>query len=379
MKNIVEGEEEESDGTEFFDSVFLDEEDSYDRIKPESHKDKPNEINDDDDHDDHALIKTRRTGSSKVRTEKMQTPIPSPPRSPRKDLSLDKAITEEMTIFNTVLNVHSTTSASTATITSDLQEQLYLKMKSNLQAQVDNAFRKHDHDDHQGDDAPLEGEKSAKRKKKSKSSKSASGSSSKQLVKDTNTLASGQQQQQDLDAWVHDPVIDEDEEAWLSIQHWKDTWHKRMYKINHRKVRNDPEEYFSDHKIVEVVKIITKQQHELDFMEQIIMMRENDKPSSFFEADFKYLNKNDIEDIYRIKINLTASTLIFPGIEACNPYSIVDEPTTSLIYLNIKEEKRVMDLIDIAKFCYATLEKVLKAVKIKIFEIGFMKKAPLLR
>ncbi|GJS12700.1 hypothetical protein Tco_0407172 [Tanacetum coccineum] len=263
----------QSDGTEFVDSVFLNEEDSNDRIELESHKDKHNEINDDDDdetkddkkdhddHDDHALIKTRRTGSSKVRTEKMQTPIPSPSRSPRKDLSLDKAITEELTgikekvgevlhdivpkialnatkdqsedklpwivanaikkeressqaavpalisqeftahapkitaelfrihMQNTILNVHPITSASTATITSDLQEQLYLKMKSDLQAQVvdpvlwnvlrakfeksspsagsygDDSFQKCDHDEHQGDDAPPDGEKSAKRKK----------------------------------------------------------------------------------------------------------------------------------------------------------------------------------------------------------------------
>ncbi|GKC58506.1 hypothetical protein Tco_1086104 [Tanacetum coccineum] len=243
-----------SDGTEFVDSVFLNEEDSSDRIEPESHKDKHNEINDDDndetkddkkdddDHDDHALIKTRRTRSLKVRTEKMQTPIPSPSRTPRKDLSLDKAITEELTgikekvgevlhdivpkialnatkdrsednlpwivanavkkeressqaaipvltsqeftahapkiteelfrihMQNTILNVHPTTSASTATITSDLQEQLYLKMKSDLQAQVvdpelDDAFHKCDHDEHQADDAPPDGEKIAKRKK----------------------------------------------------------------------------------------------------------------------------------------------------------------------------------------------------------------------
>nr|GEW37013.1 uncharacterized mitochondrial protein AtMg00810-like [Tanacetum cinerariifolium] len=43
-----------------------------------------------------------------------------------------------------------------------------------------------------------------------------------------------------------------------------------------------------------------------------------------------------------------------------------------------KEEKRVMDLVEIVKFCDATLEKVLKEVKLKIFETEFMKKAQLL-
>nr|GFD25179.1 hypothetical protein [Tanacetum cinerariifolium] len=94
---------------------------------------------------------------------------------------------------NTVPNVRPTKSTSTATTAVDLQQQkqLYLRMKSDLQAQVvdlklwdvlkakfeksfavgsflDDAHRKRDHDDHQGDDATLEGEKSAKRKKTSK-------------------------------------------------------------------------------------------------------------------------------------------------------------------------------------------------------------------
>ncbi|GJY28530.1 hypothetical protein Tco_0404297 [Tanacetum coccineum] len=107
--------------------------------------------------------------------------------------------------------------------------------------------------------------------------------------------------------------------------------------FKHKKERADPEEVFSDHKIVIVAKVTTEKQYGLDYMEQIIVMRENDKPYSFSEADFKYLNKNDIEDIvhdfqlriesYQININLTAPTLTFPSIEACNPYSIVDEPS----------------------------------------------------
>ncbi|GJW79819.1 ribonuclease H-like domain-containing protein [Tanacetum coccineum] len=77
-------------------------------------------------------------------------------------------------------------------------------------------------------------------------------------------------------------------------------------------------------------------------------------------------------------INLTAPTLTFPDIKACDPFSIVDKPTTCLIYLNNKNEKRFMDLEELSKFCDDTLEKVLKEVKMKIFEIEFLKKAPLL-
>ncbi|GKB40810.1 hypothetical protein Tco_0885752 [Tanacetum coccineum] len=79
-----------------------------------------------------------------------------------------------------------------------------------------------------------------------------------------------------------------------------------------------------------------------------------------------------------MKVNLTAPTIKFPGIKEHAPYSIVDEPQMGLIYLNSKDEKRVMYLEEIVKFCYATLEKVLKEVKLRMFESQFLKKPPLL-
>ncbi|GJS57913.1 putative reverse transcriptase domain-containing protein [Tanacetum coccineum] len=172
--------------------------------------------------------------------------------------------------------------------------------------------------------------------------------------------------------------------------------------------------------ITEVVRIITDQPHGLDFMEQIIVMRANDKPDSFSEADFKYLNKNDIEELYylcrskeidnwkvklmnslitfikscviwervhdfqlgiesyQMKVNLTAPTLTFHGIEEHALYIIVDEPQMRLIYLNSKYEKRVMHLEEIVKFCDATLEKVLNEVKLIMYKSKFLKKPPLL-
>nr|GEY78267.1 IIS transcription factor [Tanacetum cinerariifolium] len=131
--------------------------------------------------------------------------------------------------------------------------------------------------------------------------------------------------------------------------------------VNQRRVRANPKEYFFVHKIVELLRVTTEQQHELDSMEQIIMMRENLKPYCFSEDGFKYLNKNDIEDI-----------------GAYNPYSIIDELDMGLSYLNSKGEKMVMNLIKIVKFCDATLERVLKKIKLKTFETEFWKKAPLL-
>ncbi|GJY15338.1 hypothetical protein Tco_0385760 [Tanacetum coccineum] len=82
--------------------------------------------------------------------------------------------------------------------------------------------------------------------------------------------------------------------------------------------------------------------------------------------------------IYQIKVNLNAPTLTFSGIKAYEPYSIVDKPSIGLIYLNSKDEKQVMYLVEIMKFCNATLEKVLKEVMLKIFQSEPWKKPPLL-
>ncbi|GKB93106.1 hypothetical protein Tco_0979243 [Tanacetum coccineum] len=79
----------------------------------------------------------------------------------------------------------------------------------------------------------------------------------------------------------------------------------------------------------------------------------------------------------RIACNAT-TTLTFPGIEEHAPYTIVDEPQIGLIYLNSKDEKRVMYLEEIAKFCDASLEKFLNEVKLIMFKSKFLKKPPLL-
>ncbi|GJX53319.1 hypothetical protein Tco_0281688 [Tanacetum coccineum] len=378
--------------------------------------------------------------------------------------TLPRLIIEELFkiyMQNMVLNVHPTTSTSTAT-TSDLQQQLYLKMKSDFQSKVVdrelwNALKaKYEKSSVSTDSC---------RQKKSRSSKSARGSLSKQPAKETNTSASKEPQQQDLDAWVDILVIDEDEviledgtlelihdllnvdkqvhtiyshermkapikdmlsnqfrdveeyayhlEAKKFIENQNENTEEKKYVLSLHKIhatsfpKEDLEEkmiqwvrrvfntFNEEARIVEVVKVTTEQQYGFDFIERIIMMRENDKLDSFSEDDFKYLNKNDIKDIscviweifhdfqlgiesYQIKINLTALILTFLGIEACNTYSIIDKPTVGLIYLNNKEEKKIMDVVDISKFCDATLEKVLKEVKLKIFETEFNIKTSLL-
>ncbi|GJX55879.1 hypothetical protein Tco_0285776, partial [Tanacetum coccineum] len=99
--------------------------DSSTMIEPGSHKEYPKTVNDDDenekkdddkkdndndDHTDHTLVKNQEMGSMETRKEKMQTPIPSSTRSSRKNLSLDKTVTQELT--ETVSPSNATTSKS---------------------------------------------------------------------------------------------------------------------------------------------------------------------------------------------------------------------------------------------------------------------------
>ncbi|GKE28521.1 hypothetical protein Tco_1443905 [Tanacetum coccineum] len=445
--------------------------DAYDEsYSKKKDKKKDDDDDDNDDHNDQALVKNKVMSSSETRKEKMQTPIPSPHRSTRTNLSLDKTIYEELMvnvsptpattsqdpskcqgfmikqlekkfvtkcefqgikenvdkvlheiipqiasnatndiiednlprvivdtiiqerdtflayvpaliskefvdhaptiieelfknyINNNVITIYPTTNYSTATTTTDLQHQLYLKMKSNLQDQ--------------GYDAPPEGEKRVKRQKTSKSLKFARDEDEEISKDETHELINEFQNidkriptiydhaimevtlndmmsnpfrnakeyahhleqsknylenqtygnseeksyvlslhkihvvpfleedlEEKMNRWVRKDFKTFNEEAGISIQHWKDLWHMRMYELNKRKVRDNPDEYFSNHRIVKVVRITSDQKHGLDYIEQIIMMRENDKPNRFSESDYKYLNKNDFEDMYYLLLN----------------------------------------------------------------------------
>ncbi|GKA95565.1 hypothetical protein Tco_0817603 [Tanacetum coccineum] len=359
-------------------------------------------------------------------------------------------------VQSNVIHVHPTTISSTTPDSSaDLQYQLYLKMKHNLQDRADNitlweALRH--------DDAPPKGEKKVKRRKESKRSKSARGSSSKHLSKESTKYNVDKCvptifDRARMEATLRDSLSNLSRNAKEYAYHLEQStsfmenqivWESRQQDIPRtipktlifygpQRNPNEPprplynkdlfflkygnteekkyilslhkihaEEFPKpdlEEKITEVVRIVTDQLYGLDYMEQILVMRANDKPDSFSEADFKYLNKNDIEDLYylcqskeidnrkiklmnslitfirshviwdrvydfqlgiesyQMKVNLTAPTLTFPGIKEHTLYIIVDEPQMGLIYLNSKDEKRVMYLEEIVKFCDATLER----------------------
>ncbi|GKC15338.1 hypothetical protein Tco_1012120 [Tanacetum coccineum] len=67
--------------------------------------------------------------------------------------------------------------------------------------------------------------------------------------------------------------------------------------------RENPKRLYLDSKIVEVIRTSYELGHEHKFIIEIIVTRANGKIDPITEQDYKYLNKNDIEDMYLLCIN----------------------------------------------------------------------------
>nr|GEX27114.1 hypothetical protein [Tanacetum cinerariifolium] len=151
-------------------------------------------------------------------------------------------------------------------------------------------------------------------------------------------------------------------------------------------------------------KLGTMAEHK--FITEIVSRRANGSIVSITELDYKNLNNNDIKCMYLLvvnhkvddyaktgllssllvfirsiviwervydfqlrvesyqqKVNLTAPTITFLGIEKFKVFFIVSEPVYGIIYKNNKKEKRVMRYQEVHKFCDATLKRVLEGLK----------------
>ncbi|GKD22758.1 hypothetical protein Tco_1224461 [Tanacetum coccineum] len=206
--------------------------------------------------------------------------------------------------------------------------------------------------------------------------------------------------------WVNKCVKKFNPYARYSVEHWKNL-HAKIFYIKRQKEPGKPkEEVYLNLKIVQVIKTIGESGHEHMFVPEIIARRANGSIVSITKPDYKNLNKNDIEDMYLLcingkvddyaetellwslsvfirstmiwervydfqlgvesyqpKVNLTAPTITFPGIEKKNMFSIINEQKYGIIYKNNKKEKKVMGHQEIHKFCDATLKRVLEGLK----------------
>ncbi|GJY78229.1 hypothetical protein Tco_0484030 [Tanacetum coccineum] len=420
--------------------IHDDVDDSGNKIEPMSHKEHPKHVVDDDDIEEEKKYEKKDDdmGSLEIRTKKMQTPILTPPRSHRIILSSNKNINQELTITvsssttnsskdphkkkkfptstvifqsevpalifkefdaqapniieelskqyvqNNVIQVHPTITTSTNTTSSaNLQKQLYLKMKRSLQDQAndialwevlkrkfekfstsntscrDDDFHSQHHDDYQDDDAPPEGEKRVKRHMTFKRSKTA-----KETIIDEDEVSPKDETPELI---IEFQNVDKRVPTIFDHARMKATLNDMLSNLfrNAEENPNEPLRYLYNKDLFFLKNGNTKEKKYVLSLQKI-------HAEPFLEADLEEMMNR------WIKVNLTAPTLTFPGIEAHNPYSILDKPNTGLIYLNSKNEKRVMYLVEIVKFCDATLEKVLKEVKLKIFQSEPSKKPPLL-
>ncbi|GJY14901.1 hypothetical protein Tco_0385323 [Tanacetum coccineum] len=120
--------------------------------------------------------------------------------------------------------------------------------------------------------------------------------------------------------------------------------HAKIFYIRKQKEPGkSKEEIYLNSKIVQVIKTYWELGHEHKFITEIVAKRANDCIVAITETDYKNLNKNDIEDIYLLimngkwyricryagyqqKVNLTAPTITFTGIEEHEMFSIIYEP-----------------------------------------------------
>ncbi|GJR18503.1 hypothetical protein Tco_0967030 [Tanacetum coccineum] len=185
--------------------------------------------------------------------------------------------------------------------------------------------------------------------------------------------------------WVNKCVKKFNPYARYGVEHWKNPHAKIFYIKKQKELGKPKEEVYSNSKIIQVIKTYWELGHEHKFIIDIVARRANECIVSITEPDYKNLNKNDIEDMYLLimngkvpdyaktgllwslslfikssviwervhdfqliiksyqqKVNLTAPTISFPGVEKHKMFSIIYEPVHVIIYKNSKKEKRVM-------------------------------------
>ncbi|GKD51913.1 hypothetical protein Tco_1280889 [Tanacetum coccineum] len=208
------------------------------------------------------------------------------------------------------------------TLPSLVKEKVTEQVKKEVPAQVpcrSSAVRTRDQDDPH-DDAHPEGENSAKRQKTSEYEAYVSGeSSSGQVnVEEPGPSTSGNQEQDDeFDFWTDSYASDDDEIPTKQVT--QEIMEEISLTIDEAKLKKMADEMLRQRS--------TKDHTISSKLSSVIWERVHD-----FQLGI---------ESYQQKINLTAPTITFLGIEEYDVFSIVYEPVHGIIYTNSKKEKRV--------------------------------------
>ncbi|GJW45002.1 hypothetical protein Tco_0073801 [Tanacetum coccineum] len=158
------------------------------------------------------------------------------------------------------------------------------------------------------------------------------------------------------------------------VDHWKNPWAQQGHIRRKLKKRDNPEKVYSKKKIVDVVRVKFDQGYgfangNIKDYRQIGLLKSLTlfiRSCVYWERVYYY--QLDMES-YQQKVNLTALTLVFPGIEEEKLLTITSDLVVDLIYENSKQEKRVMIIKEIPKFCNVTLKRVLEKIKKFNFDV----------
>ncbi|GJZ70750.1 hypothetical protein Tco_0634601 [Tanacetum coccineum] len=174
--------------------------------------------------------------------------------------------------------------------------------------------------------------------------------------------------------WVNKYVNKFNPYARYGVEHWKNP-HAKIFYIKMQKEPGKPKEVvYSNSKIIQPdYKNLNKN----DTEDMYLLIMNGKVPdyaetgllwslSLFIKSSVIWERVHDFQlgiESYQQKVNLTAPTISFPGIEKHKMFFIIYEPVHGIIYKNSKKEKRVMRHSEIHKFCDATLNRVLEGLK----------------
>ncbi|GJX98749.1 hypothetical protein Tco_0355768 [Tanacetum coccineum] len=143
--------------------------------------------------------------------------------------------------------------------------------------------------------------------------------------------------------WVNKCVKKFNPYARYGFEHWKNP-HAKIFYIKKQKEPGKPKEEVPDYAETGLLWSL----------------------SVFIRSSVIWERVHDFQlgiETYQQKVNLTALTISFPGVEKHKMFSIIYEPVYGIIYKNSKKEKRVTRHLKIHKFCDAILNKVLEGLK----------------
>ncbi|GJY02404.1 hypothetical protein Tco_0360556 [Tanacetum coccineum] len=160
--------------------------------------------------------------------------------------------------------------------------------------------------------------------------------------------------------WVNKCVKIFNPYARYGVEHWKNP-HAKIFYIRKQKEPGKPkEEIYSNSKIVQVIK--TYWELGTSYADTGLLW----SLSVFIRSTVIWERVRDFQlriESYQQKVNITTSTMTFPGIKDHEMFFIIYEPVHGIIYKNSKKEKRVMRHLEIHSFVMQSVRRKTEASK----------------